>query len=175
MSAKSDTPRTDANRFYLNGDPKQCVVHDDFARQLERELAAANHEIARLENLRDLGFADIKAMAERSEKRYKELADSQDREERLRRALEDVVENGPCSDPDCCEIAIKCAKARDRASQALSAAPSGQRFVRREVLENLEHAVSFVALADNSDANPEAVTLRDALKETRLELDRTKS
>lgn len=39
----SDTPRTDAERFYLhpNG-PRHYVVHSDFARQLERELTNVN-------------------------------------------------------------------------------------------------------------------------------------
>ena len=40
----NDTPRTDAEEFYPH-DSKYKVCDSDFARQLERELAAANAEI----------------------------------------------------------------------------------------------------------------------------------
>ena len=43
----SDTPRTDSEAF-LPHDSKYKVCDDDFARQLERELNAANVEIKRL-------------------------------------------------------------------------------------------------------------------------------
>ena len=43
----SDTPRTDAEEFYPH-DSKYKVCDADFARQLERELNAANVEIERL-------------------------------------------------------------------------------------------------------------------------------
>ena len=48
----SDTPRTDAEAFYPH-DSKYRVCDDDFARQLERELAAANDRIKRLEEAGD--------------------------------------------------------------------------------------------------------------------------
>lgn len=38
-----------------------------------------------------------------------------------RDALKGVIENTPCSDPDCCDIAIKCEKARKCAIKALAA------------------------------------------------------
>lgn len=44
----SDTPRTDAEAF-LPHDSKYRVCDADFARQLERELNAANDRIKRLE------------------------------------------------------------------------------------------------------------------------------
>ena len=44
----SDTPRTDAEAF-LPHDSKYRVCDADFARQLERELNAANERIQRLE------------------------------------------------------------------------------------------------------------------------------
>ena len=44
----SDTPRTDSEAF-LPHDSKYKVCDDDFARQLERELNAANDGIKRLE------------------------------------------------------------------------------------------------------------------------------
>lgn len=46
----SDTPRTDAEAFYPH-DSKWKVCDADFARQLERELNAANERIKRLEEL----------------------------------------------------------------------------------------------------------------------------
>ena len=42
-----DTPRTDAEAFYPH-DSKEKVCDADFARQLERELNAANERIKRL-------------------------------------------------------------------------------------------------------------------------------
>lgn len=76
VSGETPTPRTDVltirkGQFVPNHIDSR--VPASFARQLERELESANKEIKRLENLRDLGFADIKAMAERSESRFKEL------------------------------------------------------------------------------------------------------
>ena len=44
----SDTPRTDAEAFYPH-DSKYKVCDADFARQLERELNAANERIKQLE------------------------------------------------------------------------------------------------------------------------------
>jgi hypothetical protein len=44
----SDTPRTDAAMEYDNGAVKMYYVDVSFAEQLERELSAANAEIARL-------------------------------------------------------------------------------------------------------------------------------
>ena len=44
----SDTPRTDAEAFFPH-DSKYRVCDADFARQLERELNAANDRIKRLE------------------------------------------------------------------------------------------------------------------------------
>ena len=44
----SDTPRTDAEEFFPH-DSKYKVCDSDFARQLERELNAANERIKRLE------------------------------------------------------------------------------------------------------------------------------
>ena len=43
----SDTPRTDAEEFFPH-DSKYKVCDSDFARQLERELNAANERIKRL-------------------------------------------------------------------------------------------------------------------------------
>ena len=48
----SDTPRTDAEAF-LPHDSKYRVCDADFARQLERELNAANDRIKRLEEAGD--------------------------------------------------------------------------------------------------------------------------
>ena len=48
----SDTPRTDSEAF-LPHDSKYKVCDDDFARQLERELNAANDRIQRLEEAGD--------------------------------------------------------------------------------------------------------------------------
>jgi len=47
-----DTPRTDAEAF-LPHDSKYRVCDADFARQLERELNAANQRIKRLEEAGD--------------------------------------------------------------------------------------------------------------------------
>ena len=44
----SDTPRTDAEEFFPH-DSKYKVCDSDFARQLERELNAANERIKQLE------------------------------------------------------------------------------------------------------------------------------
>jgi len=57
----SDTPRTDAEAF-LPHDSKYRVCDADFARQLERELNAANERIKRLEEAGDV----IKASLQRS-------------------------------------------------------------------------------------------------------------
>lgn len=38
---------------------------------------------------------------------------------RAREALWGVVENGPCSDPDCCDTAIRCEEARKAARSLL--------------------------------------------------------
>lgn len=40
--------------------------------------------------------------------------------EEVRKVLADVVENAPCSDPDCCEFAIACEKARTNAEKLLT-------------------------------------------------------
>ena len=48
----SDTPRTDKEAFFPH-DSKYRVCDDDFARQLERELNAANQRIKRLEETGD--------------------------------------------------------------------------------------------------------------------------
>ena len=48
----SDTPRTDSEAF-LPHDSKYKVCDDDFARQLERELNAANDRIKRIEDAGD--------------------------------------------------------------------------------------------------------------------------
>lgn len=44
MTTPTDTPRTDAEEGYMG----ECAVEADFARTLERELAQARSEIARL-------------------------------------------------------------------------------------------------------------------------------
>ena len=54
----SDTPRTDAEAF-LPHDSKYRVCDADFARQLERELNAANEHIKRLEEENDEMRADL--------------------------------------------------------------------------------------------------------------------
>ena len=46
----SDTPRTDKESFFPH-DSKYRVCDADFARQLERELNAANERIKRLEDI----------------------------------------------------------------------------------------------------------------------------
>jgi len=48
----SDTPRTDAEDFYPHHSNKK-VCDADFARQLERELNAANERIKRMEEVGD--------------------------------------------------------------------------------------------------------------------------
>ena len=48
----SDTPRTDAEAYYPH-DSRLKVCDVDFARQLERELNAANERIKRLEEAGD--------------------------------------------------------------------------------------------------------------------------
>ena len=48
----SDTPRTDAEEYYPH-DSKLKVCDADFARQLERELNAAEERIKRLEKAGD--------------------------------------------------------------------------------------------------------------------------
>ena len=48
----SDTPRTDKEAFFPH-DSNYRVCDDDFARQLERELNAANQRIKRLEETGD--------------------------------------------------------------------------------------------------------------------------
>ena len=62
----SDTPRTDSEAF-LPHDSKYKVCDDDFARQLKRELNAANDGIKRLEEA-----------LEGTVKRFVDLADSGD-------------------------------------------------------------------------------------------------
>jgi hypothetical protein len=56
----SDTPRTDAEAF-LPHDSKYRVCDVDFARQLERELNAANERIKRLEEVGDEMCSEFKA------------------------------------------------------------------------------------------------------------------
>jgi len=58
----SDTPRTDAEAF-LPHDSKYRVCDADFARQLERELNAANDCIKRLEEAGDELLRDNDDMA----------------------------------------------------------------------------------------------------------------
>jgi len=58
----SDTPRTDAEAF-LPHDSKYRVCDADFARQLERELNAANDRIKRLEEVGDELLRDNEDMA----------------------------------------------------------------------------------------------------------------
>ena len=58
----SDTPRTDAEAF-LPHDSKYRVCDADFARQLERELNAANDRIKRLEEAGDELLRDNEDMA----------------------------------------------------------------------------------------------------------------
>ena len=58
----SDTPRTDAEAF-LPHDSKYRVCDADFARQLERELNAANERIKRLEEVGDELLRDNDDMA----------------------------------------------------------------------------------------------------------------
>ena len=52
----SETPRTDKEAFFPN-DSKYRVCDGDFARQLERELAAANDRIKRLEEWKESAMA----------------------------------------------------------------------------------------------------------------------
>ena len=63
----SDTPRTDAEEF-LPHDSKYKVCDDDFARQLERELTAANEMFRKL-NIHALNLTDrIKRLEEAGDK-----------------------------------------------------------------------------------------------------------
>lgn len=58
--AVSDTPRTDAAEYESQDEPvaKLGAVDADFARQLERELNAANERIKRLESVEN-SHADV--------------------------------------------------------------------------------------------------------------------
>jgi len=80
------TPLTDAEEWqYTNEDGEEwSLVESDFARTLERSLAERTEE-------RDTALAKLA---------------------KCREALKAVVENPPCSDPDCCESAISCEGAR---------------------------------------------------------------
>ena len=70
----SDTPRTDAEAF-LPHDSKYRVCDADFARQLERELNAANIEIE--EKRKDIVYlATEKAKLEERIKRLEEAGDA---------------------------------------------------------------------------------------------------
>ena len=63
----SDTPRTNSEWFYAEGAfmPHQRVVPIDFARQLERELAAAHAEIMEQARVNGMGGErEAKLMAE---------------------------------------------------------------------------------------------------------------
>ena len=70
----SDTPRTDAEEFYLH-DSKYKVCDADFARTLERELNAANGENE--EKRKDIVYlATEKAKLEERIKRLEEALDT---------------------------------------------------------------------------------------------------
>ena len=70
----SDTPRTDSEAF-LPHDSKYKVCDDDFARQLERELNAANDEIE--EKRKDVVWlATEKAKLEERLQRLEEAGDA---------------------------------------------------------------------------------------------------
>ena len=69
----SDTPRTDAEAFYPH-DSKEKVCDSDFARQLKRELNAANVEID--EKRKDIVYlATEKAKLEERIKRLEDAGD----------------------------------------------------------------------------------------------------
>ena len=69
----SDTPRTDAEAFYPH-DSKEKVCDSDFARQLKRELNAANVEIE--EKRKDIVYlATEKAKLEERIKRLEDAGD----------------------------------------------------------------------------------------------------
>ena len=70
----SDTPRTDAEAFYPH-DSKEKVCDSDFARQLKRELNAANVEID--EKRKDIVYlATEKAKLEERIKRLEDAGDA---------------------------------------------------------------------------------------------------
>ena len=70
----SDTPRTDAEAFYPH-DSKEKVCDSDFARQLKRELNAANGEIERLTKK----VAQLYEGAEEGKQRIKRLEEAGDK------------------------------------------------------------------------------------------------
>ena len=69
----SDTPRTDKESFFPH-DSKYKVCDSDFARQLERELNAANVDIERLTNK----VAQLYEGAEEAQQRIKRLEEALD-------------------------------------------------------------------------------------------------
>ena len=72
----SDTPRTDAEEYESQDEPvaKLGAVDVDFARQLERELNAANVEIERL----TAKVAQLYEGAEEAKQRIKQLEEEND-------------------------------------------------------------------------------------------------
>ena len=80
-----ETPRTDAEAFYPH-DSKHKVCDADFARQLERELNAANAEVDRL----TAKVAQLYEGAEEQQERIKRLEEAGDRMRLY------------CADPDDC-------------------------------------------------------------------------
>ena len=93
--AVSDTPRTDADAaiLHLQSDfGLSGYVRADFARQLERELAAVTAERDALQKEVELviGFQDREADAKR--KAFADLSASQQEARRLREALENANE-----------------------------------------------------------------------------------
>lgn len=141
MSAESKTPRTDAaivdwNKVQLTMIP---AVSSKDMRQLETELAAAQERIQLWETeLSQVMPADFKDWWENSKAEWPVVARivieslrkrellalerPQEREERLRHALEEIFNHSECP-----------AWIYARIQEAL-ATLSGQRFVRREVL-----------------------------------------
>jgi len=122
----SKTLRTDAaivdwSKIQLTMLP---AVSSKDMRQLETELAAAQERIDFLDE-------QYSRQCGATQEWMRKAMDAQEREEGLRRALESVIENGPCCDPDCCDTAIKCEEARNHAKEALAATPSGPTFRER--------------------------------------------
>jgi hypothetical protein len=86
----SDTPRTDQRAFKAAFLPPEAIVTADFARELERELAAAKAEVAKATSDRD----EARREACVSEARYREERDYPldiPREEWIQRAARSIA------------------------------------------------------------------------------------
>ena len=70
MNHTTDTPRTDAETYVWQNGEENPFVQKEFARQLERELAASQAEVERLQTLpasRHKAFLDLLARSEKAE------------------------------------------------------------------------------------------------------------